>query len=76
MYVAVADRRQGVASAMLSRLMDDARGVFRTIRLRTDAPEAAAFYDASGFGRVDGDAQCTHRQAVSQDREYVLTATS
>jgi GNAT superfamily N-acetyltransferase len=64
LYVARGQRRKGVASALMETLMDDAAGHFRMVHLRTDSPEAAAFYEAIGFARVAGDPNCTHRRRV------------
>jgi N-acetylglutamate synthase-like GNAT family acetyltransferase len=64
LYVAVADRRQGVGSAIMARLMSDARGAFGLIHLRTHDAQAAAFYEALGFERVVGAPECTHRRPV------------
>lgn len=65
LYVAVADRRRGVGTAIVQRLMEDARGTFHSIRLRTHDLAASAFYEAVGFQRVAGDAECTHRRELS-----------
>jgi N-acetylglutamate synthase-like GNAT family acetyltransferase len=64
LYVSVKDRRAGVAKALVERLMADARGIYTTVRLRAHTAEAAAFYEAIGFARVVGDADCTHRRRV------------
>jgi len=64
LYVAVRHRRQGIGSALVMRLMEDARGDFAWMHLRTHDPVAAAFYEAIGFERVAGNAECTHRRRV------------
>ena len=64
LYVAVADRRLGLGTAIVEKLMADAQGVFSWIHLRTHDPEAAAFYEAIGFESVSGDHGCTHRRRV------------
>jgi N-acetylglutamate synthase-like GNAT family acetyltransferase len=65
LYVAVQDRRTGVGTAVIERLMADARGVFKWVRLRTHDRAAAAFYVRIGFEPVAGDAECTHRRRVT-----------
>jgi ribosomal protein S18 acetylase RimI-like enzyme len=62
LYVSVKDRRNGIGTAVIEQLMSDARGVYTWVHLRTHDPEAAAFYEAIGFERVQGDAECTHRR--------------
>jgi GNAT superfamily N-acetyltransferase len=61
LYVAVAARRMGVGSAIMNRLMVDAKKHFSTLHLRTFDPGACGFYEAMGFSKVVGDANCTHR---------------
>jgi predicted acetyltransferase len=43
LYVAVQDRRSGIGTAVIDRLMADACGVYTLVHLRTHDPEAAAF---------------------------------
>ena len=64
LYVAAQHRRNGIGSAIISRLMADACGAFEWIHLRTHDPVAAAFYEAIGFAPVSGDDKCTHRRRV------------
>ena len=64
LYVSVAQRRQGIGSALITRLMDDARSIFEWMHLRTHDAEASAFYEAIGFERVAGNAECTRRRRV------------
>lgn len=64
LYVAVDHRRKGIGTAIVERLMADARGVYTRLHLRTHDPHAAAFYEANGFERVMGDPDCTHRRSV------------
>jgi GNAT superfamily N-acetyltransferase len=49
LYVRRSTRGQGVGSALLRRLLDEAKGAFDLVRLRTDTREAAAFYLSHGF---------------------------
>jgi GNAT superfamily N-acetyltransferase len=52
LYVAQDIRRQGVGTILVDGLLGHAQGLFREVRLRTDHPEAAAFYEALGFQRL------------------------
>lgn len=49
MYVSRAFRRRGVATALVTHLLEDARTSFEEMRLRTDSAEAAVFYEQLGF---------------------------
>ena len=62
LYVRVADRRRHIGTALVSAVVDDAARTFARLRLRTYNPVAAAFYEARGFERVDGNAECTHER--------------
>lgn len=53
LYIRRSARRRGVASRLVARILDQAEGVFDTIRLRTDTAEAAAFYVRHGFVRAE-----------------------
>ena len=56
MYVVPDARRSGVARALLAALENEARGMgYRIARLDTGSrqPHAQAFYEASGYRRVD-----------------------
>ena len=64
LYVATAARRRGVGSAMLARLIADARGHFQTLHLRTHDAVASAFYEAVGFERVAARPEYTHRRRL------------
>ena len=59
LYVRPASRRDGVASALVGRLLASATRVFRVVRLRTDTPEGLALYEKLGFVRV-ADATASH----------------
>jgi GNAT superfamily N-acetyltransferase len=52
LYVCRSGRRSGIASALVRQLLEEARGIFTIVRLRT-TPEAALFYDRLGFGRTE-----------------------
>jgi len=60
LYVAAAERRRGVGGALVSAVVDAARGTFDEVRLRTRSDEAAAFYESLGFRRTSAVADCTH----------------
>jgi GNAT superfamily N-acetyltransferase len=49
LYVRRAARGQGVGSALLRHLLDEAKVAFDLMRLRTDTRKAAAFYLSHGF---------------------------
>lgn len=65
LFVSAQRRRSGVASVLLDRIVDDAGLTFSVLRLRTRNPDAAAFYSARGFAKVEDDEFCTHMRAVS-----------
>ena len=48
-YVTRSARRHGVGAALVRRLLEDAGGVFRVVRLRAASSEAAALYLRFGF---------------------------
>jgi GNAT superfamily N-acetyltransferase len=62
LYVRRLARRQGVASALVQRLLDDAGNVFHLVRLRTDTPEAAALYLRHGFMPVQDETASHQRE--------------
>lgn len=62
LYVLERYRRQGIGAALVRHILANA-GVFREIRLRTDNPHAASFYESLGFEPVDG-ASATHAIAA------------
>jgi GNAT superfamily N-acetyltransferase len=59
-YVHPDHRRAGLGSGLLNVLILSARRHFPALRLRTDNPAAAHFYEAHGFVRVD-ERFATHR---------------
>jgi GNAT superfamily N-acetyltransferase len=59
LYVERAARRSGIGSALVRQLLERARGVFQSVRLRTDTQEAADFYGYLGF-RLVCDRAATH----------------
>lgn len=69
LYVAVEDRRRGIGTAIIDRLLSDACGTYSWLHLRTHDVGAAAFYEAIGFEPVRENAECTHRRVVASIRE-------
>src|SRR5439155_16415461 len=67
LYVAAHLRRQGVGARLVGAVVAEARGSFTLLRLRTDRPEADAFYLSLGFARVADEPGCTHRLALDAD---------
>lgn len=60
LYVSVGCRRQGIGRQLVERVVLVSRGTFDQLRLRTDNPEAARFYEALGFHPRLGLAECSH----------------
>jgi GNAT superfamily N-acetyltransferase len=60
LYVLRAYRRLGIGRRLVTEVIRAARGRFDTLRLRTENPEAAAFYEQLGFLRSTGAGDCTH----------------
>lgn len=65
LYVRRSTRGQGVGSALLRRLLDEANAAFDLVRLRTDRREAAAFYLSHGFLSVT-DAYASHAKVIRE----------
>lgn len=63
LYVRRLARGQGVGSALLRRLLDQANVAFDRVRLRTDTREAAAFYLSHGFLSV-ADETASHAKVL------------
>jgi GNAT superfamily N-acetyltransferase len=59
LYVLAEFRRLGVGWRLVQAVMGSARGVFASLRLRTESPQAAAFYERLGFRRQVGVPDCT-----------------
>ena len=60
LYVAPAYRRCGVATALVTTILEHAKAHFRTVRLRTDRPDAHALYLALGFHPIPHIPDSTH----------------
>jgi len=60
MYVLRDWRRRGIGRQLLEQAIATARSTFSELRLRTESPEAALFYEGLGF-QIQRDApHCTH----------------
>jgi GNAT superfamily N-acetyltransferase len=68
LYVLLAHRRLGIGRRLVTEVIGAARGRFGTLRLRTESPEAAAFYERLGFLRSVGARDCTHVMALRRVR--------
>ena len=55
LYVRVAERRRGLASALVRAALERAGSAFHSVRLRTGTPEAASFYATLGFVAVEAE---------------------
>lgn len=60
LYVLPELRRNGVGRILVTRALEDARGGFRVVRLRTLDEPSAAFFEAIGFAPAHGVKDCTH----------------
>ena len=55
LYVMEANRRKGYAALLIDEVMREAKQHFTTLRLFTENPAAAKFYEGLGFKNVDDD---------------------
>ena len=69
LYVLMNHRGQGIGSRLVEAVVAAARGNFDRLRLRTDNPQAAAFYAHFGFQPTLGDPNCTHVLDLTVDSE-------
>jgi GNAT superfamily N-acetyltransferase len=65
LYVHASYRRRGIGRQLVEAVIRSATGVFDSLRLRTENPEAARFYEALGFRPCAGVADCTHIRALT-----------
>jgi GNAT superfamily N-acetyltransferase len=65
LYVLAAHRNQGVGSCLVREVIAAARTSFDRLRLRTNDPLAAQFYERRGFRRCDTDPTATHDLVLS-----------
>jgi ribosomal protein S18 acetylase RimI-like enzyme len=68
LYVAAAHRRQGIGCVLVEETVARAMKSFALLALRTDSPQAAAFYEALGFARTTELPSSTHRLDLTADR--------
>jgi GNAT superfamily N-acetyltransferase len=60
LYVLAEFRRLGVGTRLVTAVVALARGRFASLRLRTDSPTAAVFFERLGFCRRTAIPDCTH----------------
>jgi GNAT superfamily N-acetyltransferase len=60
LFVLQAYRRRGVGRHLMARIIAAARTHFTRLRLRTNTPDAAAFYETLGFQRYTDAETATH----------------
>ena len=65
LYVALEWRGHGLGSSLTTSALSSASPTFRTVRRRTHAPPAAAFYRRRGFREVGGD-DATHEIQIAR----------
>jgi len=64
LYVSPPFRRQGVARSLVTAAVSLAREHYAIVRIRTDNPQAAAFYETLGFVPAISSPEATHELAV------------
>jgi GNAT superfamily N-acetyltransferase len=69
LYVLMNHRRQGIGRRLVEAVIAAGRGNFDRLRLRTDTPQAAAFYAHLGFQPTLGDLNCTHVLELTADSD-------
>ena len=69
LYVLSEFRRQGAGTRLVHEAVAAARGNFDRLRLRTNDPQAAAFYEQLGFQPTFGVPDCTHVLDLSASSE-------
>lgn len=67
LYVSVGYRRQGIGRQLVQQIMLLSRGTFEQLRLRTNNPDAARFYETLGFHPRLGIAECSHTLVLPDD---------
>lgn len=65
LYVLASWRRHGVGGQLMEEIIHRATGHFDVLRLRTQNPQAAAFYERLGFRRAFDDQFATHFMVLS-----------
>ncbi len=67
LYVALQLRRRGLARALVAQALCVAKQHYATVRLRTNNPGAAAFYEVLGFQARSALAEATHELTMPTD---------
>jgi len=65
LYVLASWRRHGVGGQLVEEIIRRATGHFDVLRLRTQNPQAAGFYERLGFRRAFDDQFATHVMDIS-----------
>ncbi|MCA9487103.1 MAG: GNAT family N-acetyltransferase [Nanoarchaeota archaeon] len=60
LYVHPEFRRKGLGETLVKKILDESKGKFKTIRLRTDSSNASNFYCSIGFVKQTGEEYSTH----------------
>jgi ribosomal protein S18 acetylase RimI-like enzyme len=60
LYVLRGYRRHGAGRKLVRAVIGAAAGTFRSLRVRTESPQATALYERLGFRRVAAGADCSH----------------
>ncbi len=71
LYVALDHRRNGIGSRLVRAVMGVAMGSSTRLRLRTDNPDADAFYRSLGFMRLADEAACSHQVVLNTARSVI-----
>jgi GNAT superfamily N-acetyltransferase len=59
-YVASHFRRRGIGQKMVEQIINQAKQYYRELRLMTDTPEGAIFYESIGFVRLENKSDSSH----------------
>ncbi|ALS79854.1 GNAT family N-acetyltransferase [Planococcus kocurii] len=66
-YISTNARRQGIGTKLLQKIIEDAKGHFHELVVRTDSSAADAFYRANGFSGDLGLPEATHGIVLEQE---------
>jgi GNAT superfamily N-acetyltransferase len=76
LYVLRAHRGRGVGRELVHAIIRAAAGRFRRLRLRTESPDAARFYERLGFRPAVGASDCTHTLDLGKGATMSFTHTA